>query len=59
MLARDARDRVVREGSVVRDMKGSVIAHPAIAIEAAAVKVYTSLLDKWAKQSAPFGGYKE
>jgi hypothetical protein len=49
-LAREARQRVASEGSVVRDPKGSVIAHPAIKIEAAAVKLYSELLSKWAKR---------
>jgi len=57
VLARDARDRVVREGSVVRDMKGSVIAHPAIKIEADAVKIYAGLFDKWGARP-PTGGWK-
>ncbi len=47
-LAREARDRIVREGSVVRDMKGAVVPHPAIKVEASAVKLYTELLGKWA-----------
>lgn len=45
-LARDARARIDEEGIVVRDMKGSVIPHPAIKIEADAVKLYTDLLKK-------------
>ena len=44
--AREAAARVVEEGSVVRDMKGSVIAHPAIRIEADAIKAYTDLILK-------------
>ena len=49
-LAREARARVAAEGSVGRDPKGSVVAHPAIKIEAAAVKLYADLLGKWAKR---------
>jgi hypothetical protein len=45
-LARDARSRIEEEGIVVRDMKGSVIPHPAIKIEADAIKLYTELLRK-------------
>ena len=45
-LARDARARIDEEGIVVRDMRGAVIPHPAIAIEASAVKLYTDLLRK-------------
>ncbi len=44
--AREARERIEREGSVVRDMRGSVIAHPAIKIEADAIKLYTALVGK-------------
>lgn len=44
--ADEAAERIVREGSVVRDMKGSVIAHPAIAIEIAATKLAAEMLYK-------------
>lgn len=43
-LARDARARVEEEGIVVRDMKGAVVPHPAIKIEADAMRLYTDLL---------------
>lgn len=46
--AREARVRIEREGSVVRDMKGSVIPHPAVAIEAAAMKLYVDWIGKHA-----------
>ena len=49
-LAREARHRIVTVGSVVRDPKGSVFAHPAIQVEAAAIKIYTALLAKWMKR---------
>jgi hypothetical protein len=45
--AREARGRIEKEGSVVRDMKGSVIPHPAIKIEADAIKIYTGLIAKY------------
>lgn len=45
--AQDAAKRIKDEGSVVRDMRGSVVEHPAIAIELKATKVYTDLLAKW------------
>lgn len=45
-MAREARARIDEEGIVVRDMRGAVLAHPAIAIEADAVKLYTALLQK-------------
>lgn len=44
--ADDAKERIEREGSVVRDMKGSVIPHPAIQIEIAATKIAVDLLRK-------------
>lgn len=47
--AREAGERVSREGSVVRDMKGSVIPHPAIAVEASAQKLAAGLLKDWAR----------
>ncbi len=46
--AREARERIEREGSVVRDVKGSVIAHPAFGVEQSAIKLYTALMAKWA-----------
>lgn len=45
-LAREARLRIEEEGIVVRDMTGRVVAHPAIEIEASAVRLYTALLEK-------------
>jgi len=45
-LAREARARIDEEGIVVRDMRGVVLAHRAIAIEAAAIKLYTDLLHR-------------
>lgn len=45
--ARVARDRVEKEGLVVRDTKGSVIPHPAIKVEADAIKIYTGLISKY------------
>jgi hypothetical protein len=45
--AHEAAERIEKEGSVVRDMKGSVIPHPAISIEQSATKIYTDLLKKW------------
>ena len=44
--ANDAKERIEKEGSVVRDMKGSVIPHPAIQIELAATKMIAELLAK-------------
>ena len=42
-----ADERIKKEGIVVRDMKGSVIQHPAIKIEIEAGKVITDLLKKY------------
>ena len=42
----DAKKRIESEGIVVRDMKGSVIPHPAIKIEIDAGKIITDLLAK-------------
>jgi hypothetical protein len=47
IAAREARERVDEEGSVVRDTKGSVVPHPAIKIEADAIKIYTALIAKY------------
>lgn len=44
--ADDAAERITREGSVVRDLKGNVVAHPAIAIELTATKTACELLLK-------------
>jgi len=44
--ADDAKARIESEGSVVRDMKGSVIAHPAVQIELAATKLAAELILK-------------
>ena len=45
--ADEAAGRIEKEGSVVRDLRGAVIAHPSILIEQNAVKLYTDLLKKW------------
>jgi len=45
-IAREARDRIEREGIVVRDMRGSVMPHPAIKIEQDALKCVKLLLEK-------------
>jgi len=49
--ARDASARIGEEGLVVRDMRGSVIAHPAIAIEVAATKLISELIGKHKKSA--------
>ena len=45
--ADEAARRIDTEGIVVRDMKGSVIQHPAIKIEMDAHKVIADLMGKW------------
>jgi len=45
--ADDAKARVDEEGQVVRDMKGSVIPHPAIKIEQEATKMAIDLIRKY------------
>lgn len=42
----EARRRIDEEGIVVRDLKGSVIQHPAIKIEADAIKLMSDLIAK-------------
>jgi len=44
--AKDAAARIEKEGSVVRDSRGSVIPHPAIDIERAATKLAADLILK-------------
>lgn len=44
--AQAAKKRIDEEGIVVRDMKGSVIAHPAIKIEIDANKMIVDLIKK-------------
>lgn len=43
-IAREAEKRIVEEGIVVRDMKGSVIPHPAIKIERNALTEIANLI---------------
>jgi len=45
----ESNRRIVEEGIVVRDMKGSVIPHPAIKIENDACKIITDLLKKYGR----------
>ena len=42
----EAKRRIEEEGIVVRDLKGSVIPHPAIKIEADATKLIAELITK-------------
>jgi len=42
--AREARRRINEEGSVVRDIRGAVVPHPAIKIEADAIKLYAGMI---------------
>mgnify|MGYP003640760349 CR=1 FL=1 len=45
--ADDAAERISREGSVVRDPRGTVIPHPAIQIEIGATKLAADLFRKY------------
>ena len=45
----EAKKRIVNEGIVVRDLKGSVVPHPAIKIEQDATKLIAELLNKYKK----------
>jgi len=46
---RESQRRVEEEGVVVRDMRGSVIAHPCIKIVVDATKVFETLMKKHGK----------
>jgi len=46
LRAFEAGKRITDEGLVVRDLKGSIIPHPAIKIEADAQKAYIQVIDK-------------
>lgn len=46
-IAMEALAKIQAEGTVVRTLKGDVIAHPAIKIHADAVKQETALLHEW------------
>lgn len=50
----DAKRRIEEEGIVVRDLKGAVVAHPAIKIEQDATKIVADLLMKHKKVKSPF-----
>jgi hypothetical protein len=45
----EAGERIDKEGSVVRDLKGAVVAHPALKIEIEAGKIIADLLAKYRK----------
>lgn len=47
--ANEAKIRIDKEGGVVRDLKGNVIPHPAIAIEQQATKLIAEILLKYKK----------
>jgi hypothetical protein len=50
-IAADALRKVEAEGSVVRTLKGDVIAHPALKIHAEASKAESLLLEKWTSRT--------
>ena len=45
----EAKRKIETEGIVVRDLKGSVVAHPALKIEQDATKIIADLLQKHKK----------
>lgn len=47
--ANEAKRRITEEGAVVRDLKGSVIPHPAIRIEQNATKIFVELMGRFRK----------
>lgn len=53
-IREEARDRIEKEGIIVRDMKGGVIEHPAIKIEISATKMILEITTKY-----PAGKRKE
>ena len=51
-IANEAKARIETEGTVVRTLKGDVIAHPAIRVHADATKTIAGLLKEWAAPSS-------
>jgi hypothetical protein len=51
-IAAEAINKIDAEGSVVRTLKGDVIAHPALKIHAEATKAEALLLKDWAARRA-------
>lgn len=50
-IAAEALAKVDAEGTVVRTLKGDVIAHPAIKVHAEASRAETALLKEWGKKT--------
>lgn len=46
-IAEESRKRINKEGIVVRDLKGSVIPHPAIKIEQESIKIISDMIIKY------------
>jgi hypothetical protein len=46
-MSAKAKKRIEDEGIVVRDVKGSIVSHPAIKIEADCNKIICELIDKY------------
>lgn len=51
-LSDECQKKIADEGSVVRNLKGDVIAHPAIKIMQDAMRHEAQLLDKYAKKTS-------
>ena len=48
--ANDAKNRIDKEGIIVRDVRGTAVKHPAIDIEAAAHKLAHDIINKHKKE---------
>ena len=49
LLSHDCGERIEREGAVVRDLKGSIVPHPAIKIRNEQDKIVADLIAKYRK----------
>jgi len=58
-IADEARARIIKEGIVVRDMKGSVIKHPAIDIEIKALKAIQGVINNNKRVENKVDGFKD
>lgn len=58
---REAKRRIADEGIVVRDMRGAVVAHPAIEVAKAAAAEIERIAAKWKKKdlAAAFAALKD
>jgi len=47
VIASEAQERIEKEGTVVRTLKGDVIQHPAIKVHQDSNKIISGLMEKW------------